>query len=166
MTTIRNTAHQHREFQSRLNDVEKLRLYAQSATSHHHTLNASLAKAESLAEHWEREANEGVARVIRAEKERDEVKQEARAAQLMATSARDAKARVEIDLTKALNSLAAAEEGGCRSEGVISRLEAERASLLLELEASKGDVSSLHVHVENDKEDKKIPGISGAHLCL
>ena len=42
---------------------------------------------------------------------------------------------VEVDLTKALKSLAAAEEGGRRSEAEI---------VLLEIEASKGEVSSLH----------------------
>ena len=69
-------------------------------------------------------------------------------------------ARVEADLTKALNSLAAAEEGGHRLEGVISsmkaelaRVDAEQTSLLLELEASKGEVSSLHARVEKDRED-------------
>ena len=74
---------------------------------------------------------------------------------------RDAKARVEADLTKALNSLAATEEGEIRSKGVIVRLEAvficvdaERASLFLELEASKGEMSSLHAHAEKDREDK------------
>ena len=62
----------------------------------------------------------------------------------MVTTARDAKARVEDDLTKALNALAAAEEGGRRSETEIASLEAKQASLLLELEASKGEVSSFH----------------------
>ena len=85
----------------------------------------------------------------------------------MATSTGDAKARVEVDLTKALNSLAAVLEGRHRSEAEISLLEAElarieakqahiqaeRASLLLELEASKGEASSLHARVEEDKED-------------
>ena len=67
----------------------------------------------------------------------------------MATVVGDAKARVEVDLTKALNSLAVAEEGGPKSEDKIAHLEtelahveAERTSLLLELEASKGEVSS------------------------
>ena len=45
----------------------------------------------------------------------------------MATSAGDAKARVEVDLTKALNSLVVAEEGGCRSKAEIARLEVELA---------------------------------------
>ena len=66
---------------------------------------------------------------------------------------------MEVDLTKALNSLAAAEEGGRRSKAEIARLEAEfapveveRASLLLELEASKREVSSLHARASKDRE--------------
>ena len=69
----------------------------------------------------------------------------------MATTAGDSKAKVEVDITKALNSLATTKEGGRRSEAEITCLkaefahvEAERALLLLELEASKGKVSSLH----------------------
>ena len=73
-------ARQYQEFQSRLDDVEKLQLYAQSAASHHQTLNASLAKAKSSEKHWESEVKDGMAHVIQAEKERDKAKQEARAA--------------------------------------------------------------------------------------
>ena len=58
----------------------------------------------------------------------------------MTAVAGDAKARVEVDLTKALNSLAATEEGWHRLEAEIAHLEAEFAhveaewaSLLLEL---------------------------------
>ena len=78
----------------------------------------------------------------------------------MTTSAGDAKARVKVDMTKALNSLAAIEKGGHRSEAEIARLEAqlarieaERASLLLELKASKGEVYSLHAQAKEDRED-------------
>ena len=60
----------------------------------------------------------------------------------------DAKARVEVDLTKALNSLAAAKEGGRKTKAEITGLEAKFAlveveweSVLLELEASKREVS-------------------------
>ena len=88
-------------------------------------MNASLAKAESSSKHWEREAKDSAKRTMRAEKERDETKQEARAAQLVTTAAGDAKTRVEGDLTKALNALAATEEGGYKSEAEIGRLEAE-----------------------------------------
>ena len=67
---------------------------------------------------------------------------------------------MEVDLTKALNSLEAAEKGGHRSEDEITCLEAEFAhveaeweSLLLELKASKREVSSLHARASKDKED-------------
>ena len=53
-------ARQHREFQSSLDDAEKLRLYAQLAASQHQALNASLAKAKSSSKHWEQEAKDGV----------------------------------------------------------------------------------------------------------
>ena len=70
----------------------------------------------------------------------------------MATAVGDAKARVEDDMAKALNALAAAEEGRCRSEGEIACLEVERTSLSLELEASKDEVSSLHARAGKGKE--------------
>ena len=78
----------------------------------------------------------------------------------MATTVRDAKARVEVDLIKALNSLAATEEGGHRSkveiarlEAEVARVEAERTSLFLEFEASKREVPSLHARASKDRED-------------
>ena len=110
----------------------------------HQDWNASLVKAESSSKDWEREAKDGEVRITQVEKERDKAKQEAKVAKLVAIIAGDSKERVEDDLTKTLNALAATEEGGCRSEAKIARLEAERASLLLELEASKGEASSLH----------------------
>ena len=65
---------QYREFQSRLEDAERLRLYAQSAVSKHHALNAFLAKAESKLKHWKQEAKAGAEKIERVEKERDEAK--------------------------------------------------------------------------------------------
>ena len=44
-------ARQHREFQSRLDDAKKLRLYAQLVVSKQQALDASLAKAKSKAKH-------------------------------------------------------------------------------------------------------------------
>ena len=94
------------------------------------------------------------------EKERDEAKQESRPTQLVATTVGDAKARVEVNLTKALNSLAAVEEGGGRSkakvaylEAEFAHIEAEQASLLLELEASKREVPSLLAQASKDRKD-------------
>ena len=67
-------ARQQRKCQSRLDDADKLRLYAQSVVSKHQALDASLAKAKSKSKHWEREAKTGVEKIERAEKERDEAK--------------------------------------------------------------------------------------------
>ena len=108
--TIRNMARQHREFQSRLDDAEKLRLYTQSVISKHQGLDASLAKAESRSKHWEREAKAGAKKIRRAEKEREEARHEAKVAQLVVIAAGEAKARVEDDLVRALDALATTKE--------------------------------------------------------
>ena len=70
-------ARQHKEFHAPLDDVEKLRLYAQSTISKHQALNASLAKARFWSKHWEREAKAGVEKTAGEEKERDKAKKEA-----------------------------------------------------------------------------------------
>ena len=74
---IRNMTYQHREFQSRLRDAERLRLYAQSVVSDHKVLRASLAEAGSRSRRWEKEAKEGVEKVARAEAERDVARHQA-----------------------------------------------------------------------------------------
>ena len=73
-------ARQHKEFHAQLDDAEKLRLYAQSTVTKHQALDASLAKAKSKFKHWEREAKTGAKKIARAEKERDEAKEEAQVA--------------------------------------------------------------------------------------
>ena len=57
--SIQNMTHRHMEFQSRLDDAEKLRLYTYSSISKHQALDASLGKAKSKSKHWEREAKAG-----------------------------------------------------------------------------------------------------------
>ena len=81
-------AHQHRELHHRLEDVEKLRLYAQFAASKHHALEG-LGKAK-----------EGMERAITVENERDDVKEKAQVARLVAIAAGDAKARAEDKLAR------------------------------------------------------------------
>ena len=63
-------------------------------------------------------------------------------------------------MIKALNSLAAAEEGGGRSKAEVACLEdefahvkAKRVSLFLDLEASKREVPSLHAQTRKDRKD-------------
>ena len=144
-------ARQHKEFQSLLDNAEKLRIYAQSAISKHQTLDSSLAKAESKSKHWNRETKASSEKIERAENEWDEAKQEAKVARLTAVTAGDARARAEDDLTPVQDALAVMKEdrGGLAAEVVL--LTVERTSLLLALEASKDEVSFLHSQVMSFK---------------
>ena len=123
-----------------------------AAVSKHQALNGSLTKEKCRSKHWEREAKEGMEKIKRAEKEREEAKQEAKVARLAVTSAGDVKARVEDDLAKVLDALEDEEEDRPRSETEIARLAVERTSFLLELKASKDEVSSLHSQTGKEKE--------------
>ena len=71
-----------------------------------------MAKAESKSKHWNQEAKAGKEKIERVEKERDEVKQEAKVARLAAIAAGEAKARAEDDLARMRDALVAAEEDG------------------------------------------------------
>ena len=71
-----------------------------------------MAKAKSKSKHSEQEANACAEKIERLEEERDEAKQEAKVACLMAVAAGDAKARAEDDLTRVLDALAVVEEDG------------------------------------------------------
>ena len=102
--------YQHREFQSRLRNAERLQLYAQSAVSDHSALSASLAEVESRSQCWENEAKEGVEKVARAEAERDVARHEALMARMEADAAGSAKAKVESKLARVQNALAVVEE--------------------------------------------------------
>ena len=115
-------------------------------------MNASLAKAKSRSKHWERETKAGAEKIEGLEKEREKAKHEAKMAHLVVITTGDGKVRVEDDLARVLDALAAVEEDGHRSEAEIACLEVKRKSLLLELEASKDKVSSLHSQVGKDKK--------------
>ena len=103
-----------------------------------------MAKEKSKSKHWEREAKFGAEKVKRGEKERDEAKQEAKVAHLTTVAVGYAKAKVEDDLNRVQDALAAVEEDGRKLEAEVSSLAVERTSLLLELGASKDEVSSFH----------------------
>ena len=114
--TIRNTTRQHNELHHRIEDAEKLRLYAQSAVSKHQALEDGLGKARSKAKYWEQKAKEGTKRAIGVEKERDKAKDEAQVARLAVIVESEAKARVEGDLSKVQEDLAVAEEARHKAE--------------------------------------------------
>ena len=86
------------------------------------------------------------------EKERDEAKQEAKVAHLAASAGGDTRAKAKEDLVKVQQALAVVEEGKCKVKVEISHLEVQRTSLLLELGATKDEVSSLNSQAGRDKE--------------
>ena len=85
-------AFQHREFWIRLREVERLRLYAQSAFSDKKTLSASLMEAESKSRQLELESREAVERATRVETERDAACHEVAMARLEIDAVRSARA--------------------------------------------------------------------------
>ena len=85
------------------------------------------------------------------EKERDEAKEKAQVAQLATVIEGDTKAKAEGDLTRVQDALAVAEEAKevvkedkRKTKAEAIHLEVERTSLLLEIGATKDEVSSLH----------------------
>ena len=126
---------QHKELHLLLDDAEKLRRYAQSATSKHNALQEALGKARS--KHWERKAKEDIERVTSAERERDEAKEEAQIAWLDAVTTGDAKARAEDHLARVQDALAVAEKARRKAEAEVAGLEVEQTSLMLVIGAQK-----------------------------
>ena len=107
---------------------------------------------ESKLKHWKQEDKAGAEKIGRAEKERDEAKQEAKVARLAAVAVGETKAREKDGLTKVQDALATVEENGRWLEVEVARLTVEQMSLLLELEASKDEVFSLHSQAGKDME--------------
>ena len=87
-----------------------------------------------------------------AERERDEAKEKARLAQLVAIAAGDVKALVEDKLARVQDALAVVEEARQKAEPEVARLKVEQTSILLEIGAAKDEVSSLHSQAGKDKE--------------
>ena len=75
-------------------------------------------------------------------------------ARLVTSGVSDTRAGANEDLARVQEALVAAEEGKCKAEVEVetARLEVERTSLLLELGATKDEVSSLHSQAGRDKE--------------
>ena len=144
--------YQHREFQSRLRDAERLLLYAQLVVSDHRALSASLDEAESSSQRWENEAKESVEKMARVKVERDAARQEASMAHMDADAEGSAKAKVESELARVQNALAVSEEARRKAEDKVSRLSVERVSLVLELRTSKDEVSTLQAQALKEKK--------------
>ena len=149
---IRNMTYQYQEFQTRLKDAERLRLYTQSVIPDHKALSASLAEAESSSRRWENEARGSVERTAQVEAERDVSRHDALMARMDADVAGNAKARVESKLARVQNALAVAEEPRRKAEDEVSRPTDERVSLLLELGACKDEISAIWAEAFRENE--------------
>ena len=66
VVAIRNMALQHHEFELRLRDAERLRLYVQAGIAEREIQSASLKKAELACRRLELEAKESAERAARA----------------------------------------------------------------------------------------------------
>ena len=70
---------------------------------------------------------------------------------MAAITAGDAKVRVENDLARVQDALVIAEEAKHKAKAEVASLVVERTSFMLEVEATKDEVSSLHSQLGKDK---------------
>ena len=129
-----------------------MRLYAQSIVSDHKALSASLAEAESSSRRWENEAKESVEKMARADVERDTARHDASMARMDADAAGNARAKVDSELDRVQNALAAVEKTRRKAEDEASRLANERVSLLLELWTCKDEVPTIRAEALKEKK--------------
>ena len=151
---------QHHEFELRLRDAKRLRLYVQSGMVEREMQNASLKKAELACRRLELEVKKSAERVTRAEAERDTSCHEAAMAKLATEGAVNTRVQIESELSRVQRALAVAESARLRAEserGVAqeslsvageacrkaeeenSRLTDERLALVIELGTIKDD---------------------------
>ena len=147
--------YQHREFQSRLRDAERLRLYAQSVASDHRVLSASLTKIESSSWRWENDSKESVEKMAHAEAERHATRHDASMAIMDADAVGSARAKLESKLARVQNALVVIEEARRKEKYEASRLADERVSLLLELGTCKDEVSAIRAEALKEKKALK-----------
>ena len=107
---------QHHEFELRLRDTERLRLFVQVGMAEWEMQSASLKKAELVFRRLELEARESAERAAQAEAERDAARHEAAMAKLATEGAVNTRAQIESELAQVQRALALAEEAHQRAE--------------------------------------------------
>ena len=89
---------------------------------------------------------------------------------MAANAVGEASARAKEDLVRVQEALVATEEGRHKAEGEITCLEVERTSVLLELGATKDEVSSLHSQFSGGQvqggHGGRVPEGSEGDFCL
>ena len=89
---------QHHEFELRLRDAERLRLYVQAGMDEREMQSASLKKAKLACRRLELEAKESTERAARAEAERDAACHEAAMAKLATEGAVNVREQIESEI--------------------------------------------------------------------
>ena len=89
---------QHHEFELRLRDAERLRLFVQEGMAEREMYSALLKKAELACHRLALEAIESAERASRAEAERDMARHEAAIAKLATEGAVNTRAQIESEL--------------------------------------------------------------------
>ena len=107
---------QHHEFELRLRDAKRLRLYVQSGMAEPETQSASLKEAKLTCRCLELEAKESTKRAAQAEAERDAARHEAAMAKLQIEGAINTRAQVESELTRVQIALTVAENARLKAE--------------------------------------------------
>ena len=104
---------QHHEFELRLRDAERLRLFVQAGMAEREMQCASLKKSELACRCLELEARESAERASWAEAERDTARHEAAMAKLATEGAINTRAQIESELARVQSALVLVEEA-CR----------------------------------------------------
>ena len=107
---------QHHEFELRLRDAERLRLYVQAGMAEREMQSASLKQAELACRRLELQVKESAERVARAEAERDAARHEVAMAKLTAEGALNTRAQVESKLARVQRALGLAKEARRKAE--------------------------------------------------
>ena len=98
VAAVRTMTLQHHEFELRLRDAKRLRLYVQSGMAEREMQSASLKKAELECRRLELEAKESTERAARAEAEIDEACHEVAMAKLATEVAVNTRTQIEFEL--------------------------------------------------------------------
>ena len=110
-----------------------------------------MMEVEASSRRWESEANETIEKAVLVEAERDATRHEASMARLDAEATGSTRMQVESELARVQHALAASAEAWRKAEDEANRLADERVSLLLELGASKDELSAFQAEASKEK---------------
>ena len=148
VAVVRNMALQHHEFELRLMDAERLRLFVQAGMAEREMHSVSLKKSELACRRLEIEARESAERAARDEAERDAARYEAAMAKLATEGAVNARAQMKSELAR----VQSAREDLKKAEEENGHLADEKVVLIIELGVLKDDFVAFRDKAAVDRE--------------